>query len=87
MDDARYVPIWTVANFNQIKRLTNDLKLITEVLKGMFPAFRRTNVVDVANGRVDTLALHQMYNNCICTYEDVACVPLSVRFDGPFGYR
>ncbi|XP_026462973.1 uncharacterized protein LOC113365673 isoform X2 [Ctenocephalides felis] len=33
MDNDQYVPIWTVANFNQVKRLTKDLKLITEVLR------------------------------------------------------
>ena len=33
MDGDQYVPIWTVANFNQIKKLTVDIKLITEVLK------------------------------------------------------
>lgn len=33
MDGDQYVPIWTVANFNQIKKLTTDIKLITEVLK------------------------------------------------------
>lgn len=35
MDNDQYVPIWTVANFNQVKKLTNDIKLITEVLRGM----------------------------------------------------
>jgi len=33
MDNDQYVPIWTVANFNQVKKLTKDLKLITEVLR------------------------------------------------------
>lgn len=33
MDNDQYVPIWTVANFNQVKRLTKDIKLITEVLR------------------------------------------------------
>ena len=33
MDNDQYVPIWTVANFNQVKRLTKDIKLITEVLQ------------------------------------------------------
>jgi la-related protein 4 len=33
MDNDQYVPIWTVANFNQVKKLTNDLKLITDVLR------------------------------------------------------
>jgi la-related protein 4 len=35
MDNDQYVPIWTVANFNQVKKLTKDIKLITEVLRGM----------------------------------------------------
>lgn len=34
MDNDQYVPIWTVANFNQVKKLTTDIKLITEVLRG-----------------------------------------------------
>ncbi|XP_064474866.1 la-related protein Larp4B-like isoform X4 [Ornithodoros turicata] len=33
MDGDQYVPIGTVANFNQIKRLTRDLNLIVEVLR------------------------------------------------------
>ncbi|KAK9746482.1 La domain [Popillia japonica] len=33
MDNDQYVPIWTVANFNQVKKLTKDIKLITQVLK------------------------------------------------------
>lgn len=33
MDSDQYVPIWTVANFNLVKKLTKDLKLITEVLR------------------------------------------------------
>lgn len=36
MDSDQYVPIWTVANFNQIKKLTKDLNLIVEVLRGIF---------------------------------------------------
>jgi len=36
MDNDQYVPIWTVANFNQVKKLTKDIKLITEVLRGNF---------------------------------------------------
>jgi la-related protein 4 len=35
MDNDQYVPIWTVANFNQVKKLTTDIKLITDVLRGM----------------------------------------------------
>lgn len=33
MDSDQYVPIWTVANFNLVKKLTKDIKLITEVLR------------------------------------------------------
>lgn len=33
MDNDQYVPIWTVANFNQVKKLTKDIKLITDVLR------------------------------------------------------
>lgn len=33
MDSDQFVPIWTVANFNQVKKLTNDLQLIVEVLR------------------------------------------------------
>lgn len=33
MDNDQYVPIWIVANFNQVKKLTKDIKLITEVLR------------------------------------------------------
>lgn len=33
MDNDQYVPIWTVANFNQVKKLTKDISLITEVLR------------------------------------------------------
>ncbi|KAK3714108.1 hypothetical protein QZH41_017938, partial [Actinostola sp. cb2023] len=32
MDGDNFVPIWTVANFNQIKKLTTDLELVKEVL-------------------------------------------------------
>lgn len=33
MDNDQYVPIWTVANFNQVKKLTTDINLITDVLR------------------------------------------------------
>lgn len=33
MDSDQYVPIYTVANFNLVKKLTKDIKLITEVLR------------------------------------------------------
>ena len=34
MDKDQFVPIRVVANFNQVKRLTEDFGLIVEVLKG-----------------------------------------------------
>lgn len=33
MDSDQYVSIFTVANFNLVKKLTKDIKLITEVLR------------------------------------------------------
>ncbi|XP_032240362.2 la-related protein 4 isoform X3 [Nematostella vectensis] len=33
MDRDNYVPIWTVANFNQVKKLTKDLELVKEALR------------------------------------------------------
>ncbi|CAD7003071.1 unnamed protein product [Ceratitis capitata] len=33
MDSDQYVPIITVANFNLVKKLTKDIKLITDVLR------------------------------------------------------
>ncbi|KAH8379981.1 hypothetical protein KR009_008302, partial [Drosophila setifemur] len=33
MDSDQYVPIWTVAKFNLVRKLTKDIKLITEVLR------------------------------------------------------
>ncbi|XP_013381115.1 la-related protein 4 isoform X2 [Lingula anatina] len=33
MDGDQYVPIVTIANFNQVKKLTSDLELIVEVLR------------------------------------------------------
>lgn len=36
MDADNYVPIATVAKFNQIRRLTEDLNLVVEVLRGKF---------------------------------------------------
>ena len=34
MDGDQFVPISTIAGFNQVKRLTNSLELVTEVLRG-----------------------------------------------------
>lgn len=33
MDGDQYVPIWTVANFNQVKKLTKDLDLVKNVMR------------------------------------------------------
>jgi len=33
MDSDQFVPIGIIANFNQIKKLTNDIKLVTQVLR------------------------------------------------------
>ena len=35
MDPDQYVPIWTIANFNQVRKLTSDIALVTQVLRGM----------------------------------------------------
>ena len=35
MDKDQFVPIRVVANFNQVKRLTEDFDLIVEVLRGL----------------------------------------------------
>lgn len=34
MDADQFVPIATVASFNEIKQLTSDMQLILDVLKG-----------------------------------------------------
>lgn len=34
MDSDQYVPIITVANFEQVKKITRNMDLIVEVLKG-----------------------------------------------------
>lgn len=52
MDNDQYVPIWTVANFNQVKKLTKDIKLITEVLRGEFFA-----IIIRAENRLYTFSL------------------------------
>lgn len=36
MDSDQYVPIVTVANFDQVKKITRNMDLIVEVLKGWF---------------------------------------------------
>ena len=34
MDADQFVPIGIIANFNQIKKLTHDVSLVTQVLRG-----------------------------------------------------
>ena len=34
MDPDQFVPIGIIANFNQIKKLTHDVSLVTQVLRG-----------------------------------------------------
>lgn len=33
MDGDQYVPIWTIANFNQVKKLTSNLDLVKDVMR------------------------------------------------------
>lgn len=40
MDAEDYVPIKTIANFKMVKRLTDDLRLIIDVLKGRIKIFK-----------------------------------------------
>ena len=36
MDADQFVPISIIAGFNQIKKLTRDITLVTEVLRGKY---------------------------------------------------
>ena len=36
MDSDQYVPIGTIANFNAVKKLTKDMQLIVDVLRGKY---------------------------------------------------
>jgi hypothetical protein len=36
MDADQYVPVATVANLDQIQKLTSDTQLIVDLLRGMF---------------------------------------------------
>ena len=36
MNEEHWVPIWTIANFKAVRRLTPDFKLVVEVLRGRF---------------------------------------------------
>ena len=45
MDPDQFVPIGIIANFNQIKKLTNDVSLVTQVLRGEALAKIRTALI------------------------------------------
>ncbi|XP_043203590.1 la-related protein 4-like isoform X1 [Amphibalanus amphitrite] len=55
MDPDQYVPISTVANFNQVKKLTNNIELITQVLQ------------DSPNVQVDATGTRVRPNHKRCT--------------------
>lgn len=55
MDADQYVPIWTIANFNQIKKLTSDIALVTQVLR------------ESPNVQVDVEGLKVRPNHTRCT--------------------
>lgn len=55
MNSDQYVPIWTVANFNLVKKLTKDINLITEVLR------------ESPNVQVDEEGRHVRPNHRRCT--------------------
>lgn len=75
MDSDQYVPIWTVANFNLVKKLTKDIKLITEVLR------------ESPNVQVDEEGLHVRPNHKRCIIilreipENTQLDEVKVRFD------
>ena len=55
MDSDQFVPIGIIANFNQIKELTNDIKLVTQVLR------------ESPNVQVDVEGLKVRPNHTRCT--------------------
>jgi len=55
MDSDQFVPIGIIANFNQIKKLTNDVKLVTQVLR------------ESPNVQVDAEGLKVRPNHTRCT--------------------
>merc|ERR1719270_617202 len=55
MDSDQFVPIAIIANFNQIKKLTNDIKLVTQVLR------------ESPNVQVDVEGLKVRPNHTRCT--------------------
>ncbi|CAB3365114.1 Hypothetical predicted protein [Cloeon dipterum] len=62
MDNDQYVPIWTVANFNQVKKLTTDIKLITDVL-------RESSIVQVDE---EGLKVRPNHKRCIVILREVS---------------
>jgi len=56
MDSDQYVPIAIIANFNQIKKLTSDIKLVTQVL-------RETSKVQVDQEGLKVRPNHIGYND------------------------
>ena len=75
MDQDQFVPIWTIASFNQVKRLTNDIKLVTQVLRGKSiryslgsPLFTTSvSIPDSPNVLVDPEGLKVKPNHTRCT--------------------
>ena len=76
MDADQFVPIWTIANFNQIKRLTNDVQLVTQVLRGTtkkpsrlpnFPTQPFLIFAESPNVQVDAEGLKVRPNHTRCT--------------------
>lgn len=61
MDNDQYVLIWTVANFNQVKKLTTDIKLITDVL-------RESSVVQVDE---EGLKVRPNHKRCIVILREI----------------
>ena len=55
MDANQFLPIWTIANFHQIKQLTNDVQLVTQVLR------------ESPNVQVDAKGLKVRPNHTGCT--------------------
>ncbi|KAJ6644531.1 La-related protein Larp4B, partial [Pseudolycoriella hygida] len=62
MDNDQYVLIWTVANFNQVKKLTTDIKLITDVL-------RESSVVQVDE---EGLRVRPNHKRCIVILREIS---------------
>lgn len=42
MDSDQFIPIWTIANMEGVKKLTTDMDLILEVLRCMFKSLYKS---------------------------------------------